>query len=202
MSLSLGEGSTYNSKESKDYTSKKSNDDDTIDSDSNDIAIISATKPNTTFSTSMTHATTTTFAPLAPPPPSTIPTLSSSTLSSSSASSATMSGSGSGSGEMMEASVRWLAYERELFNDLAPHDALVVMARGLAPENMIYHLLRMHSTPRRLVFVLNLSSEHHQLMNERLSSEVPAIHTPFTRINNEFSEKERYALLQSFVERS
>ena len=83
----------------------------------------------------------------------------------------------------------WLEWERQLFADLLKDDGLIVMGKGLGVLNLIYRLVKLHSTPKRLVFLLNLSDDNVRTINERLVLE----DTPLmvSRITNEKTAQER-----------
>lgn len=48
-----------------------------------------------------------------------------------------------------------LEYERQLVLELLEADGLVVCARGLGADRLLYHFLRLHCNPACLVLVLN-----------------------------------------------
>lgn len=48
-----------------------------------------------------------------------------------------------------------LEYERQLVLELLDADGLVVCARGLGADRLLYHFLRLHCHPACLVLVLN-----------------------------------------------
>lgn len=48
-----------------------------------------------------------------------------------------------------------LEYERQLVLELLDSDGLVVCARGLGADRLLYHFLRLHCHPACLVLVLN-----------------------------------------------
>lgn len=48
-----------------------------------------------------------------------------------------------------------LEYERQLVLELLDTDGLVVCARGLGADRLLYHFLRLHCHPACLVLVLN-----------------------------------------------
>jgi DNA excision repair protein ERCC-4 len=92
-----------------------------------------------------------------------------------------------------------LEFERAIFTDLLAADGLVIVARGLGTEHLLFDLLRLHSTPKRLVFVLNLPVENHQAINERLQA--AKIRVPFRRITNEISQDERCGAMRFCIRR-
>ncbi|KAK2097546.1 hypothetical protein P7K49_022997 [Saguinus oedipus] len=51
-----------------------------------------------------------------------------------------------------------LEYERQLVLELLDTDGLVVCARGLGADRLLYHFLRLHCHPACLVLVLNTQS--------------------------------------------
>ena len=82
-----------------------------------------------------------------------------------------------------------LLFQESIRSELHQNDALCVLAKGLGVQHLIFELVKLYSTPKRLVFVLNLSPEHHQSMSDRLAVDSSAV--PFRRINNEFPVAER-----------
>jgi hypothetical protein len=59
----------------------------------------------------------------------------------------------------------------QIVGEVNKEDGLVIVARGLALSHILYHTIRPHCTPSRLVFILNLSDDQLELLNERLNGD-------------------------------
>ncbi|XP_004604386.2 DNA repair endonuclease XPF [Sorex araneus] len=83
-----------------------------------------------------------------------------------------------------------LEYERQLVLELLEADGLVVCARGLGADRLLYHFLRLHSHPACLVLVLNTqpAEEEHFINQLKLDG---VNHLP-RRVTNEIASNSRY----------
>ena len=63
-----------------------------------------------------------------------------------------------------------LPFHRQILDDLAAQDGLVILARGLGLPQLLFHLIAHYAATSHLVFVLNLSEHHQRDINERLSA--------------------------------
>ncbi|XP_027695290.1 DNA repair endonuclease XPF [Vombatus ursinus] len=83
-----------------------------------------------------------------------------------------------------------LEYERQLVLELLEADGLVVCARGLGADRLLYHFIRLHCHPGCLVLVLNTQpAEEEYFINQLKLEEVE--HLP-RRVTNEIASGSRY----------
>uniref|UniRef100_A0A8C0WEU8 DNA repair endonuclease XPF n=1 Tax=Castor canadensis TaxID=51338 RepID=A0A8C0WEU8_CASCN len=83
-----------------------------------------------------------------------------------------------------------LEYERQLVLELLDTDGLVVCARGLGADRLLYHFLRLHCHPACLVLVLNTQpAEEEYFINQLKIDGVE--HLP-RRVTNEIPSNSRY----------
>ncbi|XP_060028920.1 DNA repair endonuclease XPF isoform X2 [Erinaceus europaeus] len=83
-----------------------------------------------------------------------------------------------------------LEYERQLVLELLDTDGLVVCARGLGADRLLYHFLRLHCHPACLVLVLNTQpAEEEYFINQLKIDGVD--HLP-RRVTNEIASNSRY----------
>ncbi|KAM6165996.1 DNA repair endonuclease XPF [Erethizon dorsatum] len=83
-----------------------------------------------------------------------------------------------------------LEYERQLVLELLDTDGLVVCARGLGADRLLYHFLRLHCHPACLVLVLNTQpAEEEYFINQLKIDGVD--HLP-RRVTNEIASNGRY----------
>ncbi|XP_004644276.1 DNA repair endonuclease XPF [Octodon degus] len=83
-----------------------------------------------------------------------------------------------------------LEYERQLVLELLDTDGLVVCARGLGADRLLYHFLRLHCHPACLVLVLNTQpAEEEYFINQLKLDGVD--HLP-RRVTNEIPSNGRY----------
>ena len=64
-----------------------------------------------------------------------------------------------------------LSYCNTMFLDLLHEDGLLVTAKGLGIEEVIYNMIKVYSDPGNLVLVLGLSEEEEQYFRTRLDVE-------------------------------
>ncbi|XP_066238682.1 DNA repair endonuclease XPF [Saccopteryx leptura] len=83
-----------------------------------------------------------------------------------------------------------LEYERQLVLELLDTDGLVVCARGLGADRLLYHFLRLHCHPACLVLVLNTQSAEEEYFINQLKIE-GVEHLP-RRVTNEIASNSRY----------
>ncbi|KAM5329992.1 DNA repair endonuclease XPF [Glossophaga mutica] len=83
-----------------------------------------------------------------------------------------------------------LEYERQLVLELLEADGLVVCARGLGADRLLYHFLRLHCHPACLVLVLNTQPAEEEYFINQLKIE-GVEHLPH-RVTNEITSSSRY----------
>nr|XP_025711322.1 DNA repair endonuclease XPF isoform X2 [Callorhinus ursinus] len=83
-----------------------------------------------------------------------------------------------------------LEYERQLVLELLEADGLVVCARGLGADRLLYHFLRLHCHPACLVLVLNTQPAEEEYFINQLKIE-GVEHLP-RRVTNEITSNSRY----------
>nr|XP_005591344.2 DNA repair endonuclease XPF [Macaca fascicularis] len=83
-----------------------------------------------------------------------------------------------------------LEYERQLVLELLDTDGLVVCARGLGADRLLYHFLRLHCHPACLVLVLNTQPAEEEYFINQLKIE-GVEHLP-RRVTNEITSNSRY----------
>ncbi|KAB0394992.1 hypothetical protein E2I00_007502, partial [Balaenoptera physalus] len=83
-----------------------------------------------------------------------------------------------------------LEYERQLVLELLEADGLVVCARGLGADRLLYHFLRLHCHPACLVLVLNTQPAEEEYFISQLKIE-GVEHLPH-RVTNEITSSNRY----------
>ncbi|KAG8513463.1 DNA repair endonuclease XPF, partial [Galemys pyrenaicus] len=83
-----------------------------------------------------------------------------------------------------------LEYERQLVLELLETDGLVVCARGLGADRLLYHFLRLHCHPACLVLVLNTQPAEEEYFINQLKIE-GIDHLP-RRVTNEIASNSRY----------
>ncbi|XP_037363475.1 DNA repair endonuclease XPF [Talpa occidentalis] len=83
-----------------------------------------------------------------------------------------------------------LEYERQLVLELLETDGLVVCARGLGADRLLYHFLRLHCHPACLVLVLNTQPAEEEYFINQLKIE-GIEHLP-RRVTNEIASNSRY----------
>uniref|UniRef100_A0A8C3VDA6 DNA repair endonuclease XPF n=1 Tax=Catagonus wagneri TaxID=51154 RepID=A0A8C3VDA6_9CETA len=83
-----------------------------------------------------------------------------------------------------------LEYERQLVLELLDADGLVVCARGLGADRLLYHFLRLHCHPACLVLVLNTQPAEEEYFINQLKIE-GVEHLP-RRVTNEITSNNRY----------
>ncbi|XP_005350394.1 DNA repair endonuclease XPF [Microtus ochrogaster] len=83
-----------------------------------------------------------------------------------------------------------LEYERQLVLELLDSDGLVVCARGLGADRLLYHFLRLHCHPACLVLVLNTQPAEEEYFINQLKIE-GVEHLP-RRVTNEITSNSRY----------
>ncbi|XP_059549190.1 DNA repair endonuclease XPF isoform X1 [Myotis daubentonii] len=83
-----------------------------------------------------------------------------------------------------------LEYERQLVLELLDADGLVVCARGLGADRLLYHFLRLHCHPACLVLVLNTQPAEEEYFINQLKIE-GVEHLP-RRVTNEIASNGRY----------
>ncbi|KAM4819997.1 DNA repair endonuclease XPF [Thomomys bottae] len=83
-----------------------------------------------------------------------------------------------------------LEYERQLVLELLDTDGLVVCARGLGADRLLYHFLRLHCHPACLVLVLNTQPAEEEYFIDQLKLEGTE-HLP-CRVTNEIASNSRY----------
>eukprot|EP00069_Balaena_mysticetus_P007076 bmy_05415T0 len=83
-----------------------------------------------------------------------------------------------------------LEYERQLVLELLEADGLVVCARGLGADRLLYHFLRLHCHPACLVLVLNTQPAEEEYFINQLKIE-GVEHLP-RRVTNEITSSSRY----------
>ncbi|XP_070316940.1 DNA repair endonuclease XPF isoform X2 [Odocoileus virginianus] len=83
-----------------------------------------------------------------------------------------------------------LEYERQLVLELLDADGLVVCARGLGADRLLYHFLRLHCHPACLVLVLNTQPAEEEYFINQLKIE-GVEHLP-RRVTNEITSSNRY----------
>ncbi|MXQ80700.1 hypothetical protein E5288_WYG009203 [Bos mutus] len=83
-----------------------------------------------------------------------------------------------------------LEYERQLVLELLDADGLVVCARGLGADRLLYHFLRLHCHPACLVLVLNTQPAEEEYFINQLKIE-GVEHLP-RRVTNEITGSNRY----------
>ncbi|XP_027973309.1 DNA repair endonuclease XPF isoform X2 [Eumetopias jubatus] len=83
-----------------------------------------------------------------------------------------------------------LEYERQLVLELLDADGLVVCARGLGADRLLYHFLRLHCHPACLVLVLNTQPAEEEYFINQLKIE-GVEHLP-RRVTNEITSNSRY----------
>ncbi|XP_066130910.1 DNA repair endonuclease XPF [Saccopteryx bilineata] len=83
-----------------------------------------------------------------------------------------------------------LEYERQLVLELLDTDGLVVCARGLGADRLLYHFLRLHCHPACLVLVLNTQTAEEEYFINQLKIE-GVEHLP-RRVTNEIASNSRY----------
>nr|XP_019606236.1 PREDICTED: DNA repair endonuclease XPF [Rhinolophus sinicus] len=83
-----------------------------------------------------------------------------------------------------------LEYERQLVLELLDTDGLVVCARGLGADRLLYHFLRLHCHPACLVLVLNTQPAEEEYFINQLKLE-GVEHLP-RRVTNEIASNSRY----------
>ncbi|XP_003802775.1 DNA repair endonuclease XPF [Otolemur garnettii] len=83
-----------------------------------------------------------------------------------------------------------LEYERQLVLELLDTDGLVVCARGLGADRLLYHFLRLHCHPACLVLVLNTQPAEEEYFINQLKIE-GVEHLP-RRVTNEIASNNRY----------
>ncbi|XP_008828127.1 DNA repair endonuclease XPF [Nannospalax galili] len=83
-----------------------------------------------------------------------------------------------------------LEYERQLVLELLDTDGLVVCARGLGADRLLYHFLRLHCHPACLVLVLNTQPAEEEYFINQLKIEGVG-HLP-RRVTNEIASNGRY----------
>ncbi|KAM7148941.1 DNA repair endonuclease XPF [Molossus nigricans] len=83
-----------------------------------------------------------------------------------------------------------LEYERQLVLELLDTDGLVVCARGLGADRLLYHFLRLHCHPACLVLVLNTQPAEEEYFINQLKIE-GVEHLP-RRVTNEIASNSRY----------
>ncbi|GAB1300013.1 DNA repair endonuclease XPF [Apodemus speciosus] len=83
-----------------------------------------------------------------------------------------------------------LEYERQQVLELLDSDGLVVCARGLGTDRLLYHFLRLHCHPACLVLVLNTQPAEEEYFINQLKIE-GVEHLP-RRVTNEIASNNRY----------
>ncbi|XP_052050947.1 DNA repair endonuclease XPF [Apodemus sylvaticus] len=83
-----------------------------------------------------------------------------------------------------------LEYERQQVLELLDSDGLVVCARGLGTDRLLYHFLRLHCHPACLVLVLNTQPAEEEYFINQLKIE-GVEHLP-RRVTNEIASNSRY----------
>ncbi|KAM6155601.1 DNA repair endonuclease XPF [Rhynchocyon petersi] len=83
-----------------------------------------------------------------------------------------------------------LEYERQLVLELLDADGLVVCARGLGADRLLYHFLRLHCHPACLVLVLNTQPAEEEYFISQLKLD-GIEHLP-RRVTNEIVSNSRY----------
>ncbi|XP_038942943.1 DNA repair endonuclease XPF isoform X2 [Rattus norvegicus] len=83
-----------------------------------------------------------------------------------------------------------LEYERQQVLELLDSDGLVVCARGLGADRLLYHFLRLHCHPACLVLVLNTQPAEEEYFINQLKIE-GVEHLP-RRVTNEIASNSRY----------
>ncbi|XP_075420387.1 DNA repair endonuclease XPF [Tenrec ecaudatus] len=83
-----------------------------------------------------------------------------------------------------------LEYERQLVLELLHTDGLVVCARGLGADRLLYHFLRLHCHPACLVLVLNTQPAEEEYFISQLKLD-GVDHLP-RRVTNEIASNSRY----------
>ncbi|XP_043945344.1 DNA repair endonuclease XPF [Protopterus annectens] len=83
-----------------------------------------------------------------------------------------------------------LEHENQIFLDLFHEDGLVITARGLGIDRILYNFLKLYSDPGNLVLVLNTTVPEEEYFIEQLRSEGVS-HLPKI-ITNEISSNDRY----------
>ena len=85
-----------------------------------------------------------------------------------------------------------LSYCNTMFLDLLHEDGLLVTAKGLGVEEVIYNMIKVYSDPGNLVLVLGLSDEEEQHFRTRL--DIEGGKTLPKKITSEYSTNERKLL--------
>ena len=86
-----------------------------------------------------------------------------------------------------------LSYCNTMFLDLLHEDGLLVTAKGLGIEEVIYNMIKVYSDPSNLVFVVGLSEEEEQYFKTRLDVEGGCKKLP-KKVTSEYSSNERKLL--------
>lgn len=88
-----------------------------------------------------------------------------------------------------------LAFQQQIIRDLSQEDGLVIMAKGLDVEGLLYYFIKLNASPNRLVFVLNLSAQALERVNARLSRDhpdgQPSTYMPVACVTNEVPAPKR-----------
>ncbi|XP_078415233.1 DNA repair endonuclease XPF isoform X1 [Cetorhinus maximus] len=85
-----------------------------------------------------------------------------------------------------------LEHESQIFLDLFHEDGLVITAKGMGVDRILYNFLKLYSDPGNLVLVLNTNVAEEQYFIEQLRSEGVS-HLPRI-ITNEIPSNERYTV--------
>ena len=85
-----------------------------------------------------------------------------------------------------------LSYCNTMFLDLLHEDGLLVSAKGLGIEEVIYNMIKVYSDPGNLVLVIGLSDEEEQYFKTRL--DIEGAKTLPKKVTSEYSSNERKLL--------
>ena len=86
-----------------------------------------------------------------------------------------------------------LSYSNTMFLDLLHEDGLLVTAKGLGVEEVIFNLIKVYSDPGNLVLVVGLSDDEEQYFRARLDLEGEGMPLP-KKVTSEYSSNERQKL--------
>lgn len=85
-----------------------------------------------------------------------------------------------------------LPFQQQILADLSQKDGLVVIAPGLDVYHLLFRFLRPFTSPKSLVFVLNLSTTLEQRLNDDLLCDGSVGVSSLKIINHEFGAAERF----------
>ena len=82
-----------------------------------------------------------------------------------------------------------LSYSNTMFLDLLHEDGLLVTAKGLGIEEVMFNLIKVYSDPGNLVLVVGLSDDEEQYFRARLDLEGEGMPLP-KKVTSEYSSNE------------